>query len=140
VYVLTTRFTDAFYMGDTWIYVSDVLKAQSLSASFSDFGHTLWLPLGWLVFRALHTLGRLGIGGDARQGATLTLLGINWVAGLLSVLLVQSLASRFCARKPRCIARRQLHVNLVTAAFLFSNAFLNCANTSLPMFIDAPCE
>lgn len=124
VYVLATRFTDAFYMGDTWIYVSDILKAQSLTASFSDFGHALWLPLGWLVFRTLHPLGRLGIGGDARQDVTLTLLGINWVAGLLSVFLVHSLASRFCTRKST--------VYLVTAAFLFSNAFLNYAQTGQP--------
>ena len=28
VYVLATWFTDAFFMGDTWIYVSDLLKAH----------------------------------------------------------------------------------------------------------------
>jgi hypothetical protein len=79
VYVLATWFTDAFFMGDTWIYVSHLLKAQSLGASFRDFGHALWLPLGWLVCRVLSPLLLLGVGDDARARVTLSLLGINWV-------------------------------------------------------------
>jgi len=79
VYVLATWFTDAFFMGDTWIYVSDLLKAQSFGASFRDFGHALWLPLGWLVCGALSPLLLLGVGDDARARVTLSLLGINWV-------------------------------------------------------------
>ncbi len=124
VYVLATWFTDAFFMGDTWIYVSDLLKARSLGASFQDFGHALWLPFGWLVSRVLLPLLHLGGGDDARAGVTLTLLGINWVAGLASTLLVHSLARRFCSREWPAL--------LVATTFLFSNAILNYSQTAQP--------
>jgi hypothetical protein len=122
VYILATWFTDAFFMGDTWIYVSDLLNAQSLDASFRDFGHALWRPLGWLVCRALSPL--LGVGDDARARVTLSLLGINWVAGLVSTLPVHSLARRFSSREWPAL--------LVAMTFLFSNAILNYSQTAQP--------
>ena len=122
VYALASRYTDAFFMGDTWIYVTDLLKAKSLGGSFWDFGHALWLPVAWLVSWILQPLG--GLGDDARERATLTLMAINWVAGLLSVFVVHSLARRFC--KGRWTAY------LVTAIFFFSNAILNYAQTGQP--------
>jgi hypothetical protein len=124
VYVLATWFTDAFFMGDTWIYVSDLLKAESLGASFRDFGHALWLPFGWLVSRALSSVMRLGVGDDARANVTLALLGINWVAGLVGTLLVHSLARRFSSREWPAL--------LVAMTFLFSNAILNYSQTAQP--------
>ena len=124
VYILATWFTDAFFMGDTWIYVSDLLNAQSLHASFRDFGHALWLPLGWLVCRALSPLPLFDVGDDARALVTLSLLGINWVAGFVSTLLVHSLARRFSSREWPAL--------LVAMTFLFSNAILNYSQTAQP--------
>src|SRR5215831_5409369 len=124
VYVLATWLTDAFFMGDTWIYVSDLLNAQTLAASFTDFGHALWRPLGWLVCRALSPLPLLGVVDDARARVTLSLLGINWVAGLVSTLLVHSLARRFSSREWPAL--------LVAMTFLFSNAILNYSQTAQP--------
>lgn len=123
-YILATRFTDAYFMGDTWIYVSDMLKAKSLGANFWDFGHALWRPFGWLVSGLFYPLDPLGIGEDRRAHVTFTLLGINWVAGLISALLVHALASRF--------SNRRWVAYFITAVFLSSNAILNYAQTAQP--------
>ncbi len=122
-YILVTWLTDAYFMGDTWIYVNDVVKAQTLGETFWDFGHPLWRPLGWLVAKITSPVSH-ALGLDAATNVTMALLAINWVAGLLSLALVFLLAARFSTRK--------WVPYLVAATFLFSNAILNYSQTAQP--------
>lgn len=122
LYILVTAFTDAYFMGDTRIYVEDILTGTGFR--FWEFGHVLWRPLGWLFSRAFYPLTRLFVGDDPHANVTLTLMALSWIAGLTCVLLVHGLARRFSERG-------WLHY-LVTITFLFSNAFLNYAQTGQP--------
>src|SRR5436190_17025709 len=113
LYILATWFTDGFFMGDTRIYVADVLKVNSLGATFWDAGHPFWRPLAWLASRI-----------DPRGNVTLTLMTINWVTGLVGVFLVYAIASRLSQRRwVACFA---------AITFLFSNPILNYAQTGQP--------
>jgi hypothetical protein len=124
VFAVTTSITTAYYMGDTWIYVSDLLRARTFMESFGDFGHALWLPLVWLVSPFIDPFSRLGGGDDLRATKTITFLGITWLAGLIASLLVFELARRF--------SRRAFSPYLVTAIFMLSNAVLNYTQTAQP--------
>jgi hypothetical protein len=73
----------------------------------------------------------LGGSDDARTSVTITLLGINWVAGLVSTLVVYSLARIFC--------RREWPALLVATTFLFSNAILNYSQTAQPYVPGSSC-
>jgi len=120
IYVLTTWFTNAFYMGDTWIYVGDI-ATHGLRANFWEFGHAIWRPLGWLAAKALYPINRHWLGEDWRSNVTASLMVISWFAGLIGTCLVYALASIFCKR--RWVAY------LVAIAFLFSNSILNYTQT-----------
>ncbi|MGH2360918.1 MAG: hypothetical protein ACRDGM_10325, partial [bacterium] len=121
VYVAATLLTDAYFMGDTWGYVSSILRAETLRANFWDFSHPLWHPFGWLVAQALYPLYRVSFGEDPYANVLVALLAINWLAGLAGSLLVHAVARMFCTRRWAAY--------LVTMAFLFSNAILNYAQT-----------
>lgn len=126
-YLLATWLTDPYFMGDTWAYVESVLAHQqgfdylNTANSFWEFGHLFWRPLGWLAYIVLRPFTSLLGGADDYSNATLSLIILGWIAGLASVLLVHKLLSIFC--KQRWV------VNLVTLALIFSNAFLNYAQT-----------
>jgi hypothetical protein len=121
VYVLATLITDAYFMGDTWIYVNEIARAGSLGATFWDFGHPLWRPIGWLVWQPV---SRLAVRGEPHASVTLTLFALNWIAGLVGVLIVYSIASKFC--------KNRWLIYAVPCVFLFSNAILNYSQTGQP--------
>jgi hypothetical protein len=122
VYLLATGFTNPWLMGDTVDYASSISAFQNgRYLAFWEFGHLLWRPLGWLVFRILSPLTALVVGADHFAQAVLTLLAINWLAGLICVLILRSLVGRFC--------QREWIANLASVAFLFSAAFLNYGQT-----------
>lgn len=129
LYVLATAITDAYFMGDTRIYVDDILTGTGFR--FWEFGHVLWRPMGWLFFQILHPLTRVFVGDDLRVNVTLTLMALNWVSGLACVLLVHGLARRFSGRS-------WLHY-LITVTFLFANAFLNYSQTGQPYVPGLAC-
>jgi len=130
-YVLATWLTNAFYMGDTLFYgamVANVVGGQSYqlweaSGNYSlwDFGHLLWRPLGIVTFPLLSPLARLSVGSDLNPGANFVLVALNWLSGLLSVVLMHAVLRRVC--DTRWI------VHLVTVAFIFAQAFLNYTQT-----------
>lgn len=126
-YLAATWLTDPYFMGDTWAYVESVLAHQQgfdhlhTTNSFWEFGHLYWRPLGWLAYVTLRPLTSLWVGADDYANATLALIILSWVAGLASVLLSHKLLSLF--------TRQEWIVNLITLALLFSNAFLNYAQT-----------
>ena len=115
-YVVVTWFTVPFTMGDTVGYADAIVKHR-----FQDFGHYLWYPLGWAVSQALMPLTRLVVGPDPLSNVTLTLVIINWLAGLLSVFMVYGLASH--------ISKRNWVAYTVTIAFIISQGFLAYAQS-----------
>jgi hypothetical protein len=132
VYVLATWLTNAFYMGDTSFYgamVANVAGGRSYQLwettgnySLWEFGHLLWRPLGVAAFPLLKPLARLSIGAeDLNPAAVYAMVALNWLAGLLSVVLMHALVRRVC--------RTTWIVYLTDAAFIFSQAFLNYTQT-----------
>ena len=115
-YLLVTWFTVPFTMGDTVGYADAIVKHR-----FQDFGHYLWYPMGWAFSQALMPLTRLVLGPDPLGNVTLTLVIINWLAGLLSVFMVYGLASH--------ISKRNWVAYTVTVAFIISQGFLAYAQS-----------
>lgn len=119
VYVLVTMFTVPHYMGDTTGYGNSV-------ASFAqhrtwEFGHLLWFPFGWIVFKILTPVTTLFVGASPRLNATLALIIINWAAGLWCVYTLQGLVRR--------IAPREWIVGVVGVAFIVTNGFSDYTQT-----------
>lgn len=122
VYVLATWFTNPWLMGDTVDYADSVVAYhQGYHLKFWEFGHLLWRPFGWLMFRVFNPLTSLIYGADDRAKITFTLLAINWIGGLICLLLLRALTERVC--------NRQWIVTLAPIALLFSSAFLNYGQT-----------
>jgi hypothetical protein len=116
-YVAVTYFTAAFFMGDTGHY-ADVIAGSSLQAILFDFGHLLWMVLGWLLWNAIHVLAG---GPDERAKLIFALIALSWAAGLIATLAVYDLALR--------VGRRFWVAAVVAATFVFSQAFLDFAHT-----------
>ncbi|HEY1373662.1 MAG TPA: hypothetical protein VGH50_14425 [Candidatus Binatia bacterium] len=112
LYIAATLFTSAVSLSDTDRYVNLIH-----SAPLSDFGHLLWIVLGWLAasavqpFTSLHTMNH----------TVFTLMTLNWFAGLLSVVLLYDISRR--------IAKQSWVPEFVTIGLIFTHAFLNFAQT-----------
>ncbi|MGH9900997.1 MAG: hypothetical protein ACRD68_04060, partial [Pyrinomonadaceae bacterium] len=121
-YVLATAFTNSAFMGDSNDYVESVMSFMSGAGhNFWEFGHLYWRPLGWLLSRVLRPVTQAFVGADERAGVMLTFLAVNWVAGLLCALVLNALLRRVCDR--------EWVANVVTVGFIFSNGFLNYAQS-----------
>ena len=122
VYILMTWATNPWLMGDTIDYADSVVAYHSgYHLKFWEFGHLLWRPFGWLMFRVFNPLTSLIFGADDRGKITFTLLAINWVGGLVCLLLLQALTKRVCSRP--------WVTTLAPMALLTSSAFLNYGQT-----------
>lgn len=122
VYLLVTWFTNPWLMGDTVDYADSVLAYHDGHyLNFWEFGHLLWRPFGWVMFRLFNPLTRLIFGGEERAKVIFTLLGINWISGLVCLLVLRALTERVC--------NRQWIVTLAPIALLFCSAFLNYGQT-----------
>jgi len=110
--------TGAAFMGDTVHYANSVMaRIEGGYLHFWEFGHVLWRPLGWLCYKIFNPVTSLFVGGDTRDNVTITLIALNWAAGLLAALMLNCLLRRVC--------KREWVVLTATAAFIFSNAFLD---------------
>ncbi len=114
-YVVVTYFTEASFMGDTMHYAEVIMDAPG--ALLSDFGHLLWLLSGQVLWQAMQAIG--GAPDRATLAAGLTTL--CWIAGLASTVLLYDVALR--------IGGRVWIALLVTASFVWSQAFLDYAHT-----------
>ncbi len=128
IYFLATSLTRAIFFGDTRAYTFSILNfmrgerpAFWEDNSFWEFGHLFWRPLGWLAFRIAHPLTSLIVGSDPRANIGICLFWMNWTTGLLSVLVLNLLL--------KTVSGRVWSANLLTLAFLFSQAFLNYSQT-----------
>jgi 4-amino-4-deoxy-L-arabinose transferase-like glycosyltransferase len=121
-YLLATWFTNPWLMGDTVDYADSVLAYDhGRFLQFWEFGHLFWRPLGWLSYRLFNPLTSMIFGADERAKITFTLIAINWVGGLVCLLLFRALITRVC--------KREWILNLATIALLFSSAFLDYGQT-----------
>ena len=122
VYILTTWATNPWLMGDTVDYADSVVAYHSgYHLKFWEFGHLLWRPFGWLMFRVFNPLTSLIFGADDRAKITFTFLAINWVGGLVCLLVLRALTERVC--------NRPWVATLAPMSLLFSSAFLNYGQT-----------
>jgi hypothetical protein len=122
VYVLASWLTRPFYQGDTIDYVGSIVAhSRGEYYGFWDFGHLLWRPFGWLLFRATSSFFAKFVGGDQGLQVTLGFIVVSWLAGLASALLLLALLRLYCARGwvPQ----------LVATSFVFSTAVLNFSRT-----------
>jgi len=121
IYIGALLCTGAAFMGDTVHYANSVMaRIEGGYLYFWEFGHVLWRPLGWLCYKIFRPVTSLFVGEDTRHNVTLTLIALNWVAGLLAALMLNCLLRRVC--------KREWVVLVATSAFIFSNAFLDYAH------------
>lgn len=131
IYVLTMWLTDAFYMGDTSFYAAMVANIEGgknyqlweTTGNYSlwEFGHLLWRPAGVAAFPVLKPLAQASVGADLNPASVYAMVALNWLAGLASVVLMHLLLRRVCDRA--------WVVHVTTAAFVFTQAFLNYTQT-----------
>lgn len=122
VYVIATALTDAHFFGDTADYVDSIVAyAAGRDYWFWEFGHVLWRPLGWAVMTLFRPLLNPLVGPDVRTQALHTVLALNWLAGLISVLALYGILTQ--------LLRQGWVINLASIAFIFSHGFLNFSQT-----------
>jgi hypothetical protein len=125
LYLLATVLTSAYLMGDTVDYSESIVAhVKGLDFLFWEFGHLLWRPLGFLLFRVSSQIIRLFVGSDAQAGATIVLIGLSWLSGLVSVLSLHGILTHIC--------RKRWAVLTTITAFVFAQAFLNYFHTGAP--------
>ena len=125
LYLLASVFTSAYFMGDTVDYSESIVERMAgRDFLFWEFGHLLWRPLGFILFRVSAPLLRHYVGQDAPTNATLVLLGLSWLGGLVSVLSLYGILNRLC--------RKKWPVVFSILAFIFAQAFLNYFHTGAP--------
>ncbi len=116
VYLGATFVTHAHFMGDTVGYAQAILASR-----FGEFGHLLWYPLGWSLSKLWMLASRPMVAEDARTNVIMTLITISWLAGLLSVFMLHGVV--------RKISRQEWVANVAAIGLIFSQAFLNYAQT-----------
>jgi hypothetical protein len=134
LYVFALAFTNAHYMADSGGYVVSILAYAGVEEyvvenpvvadyrsenSYWDFGHLLWRPLGLLLFKVFTPVSSLVVGDDPAYNVRILLMWVNYLAGLLSAVLLYALIDRITGR-------RWLGV-LVSVFFILSHGFLNFA-------------
>lgn len=136
LYVAAMGVTSAHFMADSGGYVVSILSFAGVEEyvnenstvrdyraqnSFWDFGHLLWRPLGLVAFKVLSPLSSLVVGSDPALNVYFLLMSLNFVAGLVSAILLYALI--------RMLTDRRWIAFFVTACFILSNGFLNFTQT-----------
>jgi hypothetical protein len=131
IYFVATWFTEPLNIGDTPVYVDAIFRVvqggstrfwdQGGFLSFWEFGHLLWRPIGWLCYRVVSPLLTVNSETDIRWAINFTLVALNWLFGLLAVFSLHGLIYRLWNTTWAPL--------LTTAGFIFSNAFLNYAQS-----------
>ncbi len=118
LYLFASVTTAAYYMGDTLDYSSSIVAhLEGRDFMFWEFGHVLWRPLGLAVFRVSSPITHWCVGPDAQTRATLVLITLSWLGGLLSVLSLHGILTRIC--------RKKWPVIVTMVGFVFAQTFLN---------------
>jgi hypothetical protein len=124
-YLLAAFFTGAYFMGDTVDYSQAIVAhAAGRDYFFWEFGHLLWRPLGFALFQITTPITRAFAGPDSQTSATLVLISLSWISGLVSVLSLYGILNRIC--------RHRWAILTAIVAFIFAQAFLNYFHTGAP--------
>jgi len=136
LYVAAMGVTNAHFMADSGGYLVSILayageeeyvaenpvvrdyRAQN---SFWDFGHLLWRPLGLLLFKVFRPISGLVVGADPALNVLFLLMSLNFVAGLVSAVLLYALIKTLTGRRWLAV--------FVTSCFILSHGFLNFTQT-----------
>ena len=136
LFVSAMGLTNAHFMADTGGYVVSILAFAGISEyvvenpvvrdyrsenSFWDFGHLLWRPLGLLLFKLLRPISSVVVGSDPAYNVLFLLMSVNFVAGLLSAVLLYALI--------RTITGQPWLAVFVAVCFILSHGFLNFTQT-----------
>ena len=123
IYIVSMVITHPHFIGDTPEYVDSIVSySRGVNNYFWDFGHLLWRPFGWLSVTVLSPLlaSRTGCQTCVITGV---LLGVNMVAGAVSVLLLYMFVYGIC--------RRWWAASVATMCLIFAQAFLNFTQTGV---------
>ncbi|HTV58987.1 MAG TPA: hypothetical protein VMJ93_08935 [Verrucomicrobiae bacterium] len=117
-YIAVTALTREVAMADTYYYISSILKySGGRDLIFWDFGHLMWRPAIWALFRFANLIAPAA---DSSSLVLHTMLAANWLAGLGCVLLFARVTRRFASP----------HITiLATLAMMLNQAFLNYVHT-----------
>ena len=136
LYVTALAVTNAHFMADSGGYVVSILSFAGVEEyvvetptvrdyraqnSFWDFGHLLWRPLALLVFKVFSPISALIVGPDPAHNVIFLLMSLNFVAGLVSAILLYAMIEK--------LTERRWLAFLVTACFILTNGFLNFTQT-----------
>jgi hypothetical protein len=121
IYLLAILLTDAYFMGDTDLYAQNIITG---GRRLWEPGHLLWRPLGLFLWYVFGPVTSLVVGMDPHTNVILVLRAINLLAGLLAVFSLHRLLSQ--------VNDNSWVINLVTIAFIFSQGFLNYAQSGTP--------
>jgi hypothetical protein len=121
VCALIVAFTQSEYVSDTAGYVQNILNFDRDSGhgvhDFWEFGHLLWRPSGWLLYRAIGGFFSYSKSGEDKLTVNALLIAMNLLATLVTLVLFRSLAGR--------LLRSHWTADFVTVAFLCFHAVLN---------------
>lgn len=136
LFICAVGFTNAHFMADSGGYVVSILAYAGVDEyiaenpvvgdyrsenAFWEFGHLLWRPLGFLLFKLFTPLSSLTVGSHPAHNVIFLLMSVNFVAGLVSAILLYALINRLTGRRWTAL--------FVTICFIFSHAFLNFTQT-----------
>lgn len=118
-------FTRYNYFGDTPGYVQSIAAFDRggyppHENPLWDSGHLLLRPMGWVFFRLLTIVAPHAFGPDPRLAICWGLIAASVLSGLLTVVLLRSLATRFTSG---------VSSNFIAAGFLCFYSFLNYLQT-----------
>ena len=123
-YALLLALTKSVNVGDTRWYARQIVsyaKGDSGAGGNQlwEFGHLIWRPLGYLLYRTVHWFTGGVLGWSDYLTARTSLVAISVICGLLLALTIASLATQVSG---------SWGVGLVTAVLLvYGNAFLTMA-------------
>jgi len=127
-YCLVTLFTQSHFTADASDYVQSIVSYdRGQYYEFWEFGHILWRPIGWFLMMVFRPVLLSLSGGDLEVGTALLLTAIAWLAGLISVVALAAIVSRFCSR--------QLIVSITVLTFILSHGVLNFAQAGTSYII-----
>ena len=123
LYALTVPETTA----DTPVYVSQILeyyqnKPVAPPVLLWEFGHLLWRPLGYSLWRLTPVLSSWS-GENPSIEITLVFLGLNFVIGIALTILLLLLCKRLGLDEPTALG--------ITAGFMLSSTVLNYVHSGM---------
>ena len=120
-YVAIAATTQYAYFADTTGYAHNIVvfdQNPKLGAGdFWDFGHLLWRPLGWFLYKIVGGFFPYSRSGEDQLTVTALLICLSMAASLITLLLFRSLAARFL--------KSAWAAGFVALAFLCFHATLN---------------